>query len=106
MKLTNYVSPLLHCEIGIGNDMFQLLREVINEYIEQYAPGEESIRTSIPTLRQIIADTAQQRNEWDDSPEGLTLKTMKRAVATPMTSGSGWLLLRKMTGRKSLTNPT
>ena len=82
IKLTNYVSPLLHCEIGIGNDMFQLLREVINEYIEQYAPGEESIRTSIPTLRQIIADTAQQRNEWDDSPEGLTLKTMKRAVAT------------------------
>ena len=82
MKLTNYVSPLLHCEIGIGNDMFQLLREVINEYIEQYAPGEESIRTSIPTLRQIIADTAQQRNEWDDSPKGLTLKTMKRAVAT------------------------
>jgi hypothetical protein len=55
---------------------------VINEYIEQYAPGEESIRMSIPTLQQIIADTAQQRNEWDDSPKGLTLKTMKRAVAT------------------------
>ena len=55
---------------------------MINEYIEQYSPGEESIRTTIPTLRQIIADTAQQRNEWDDSPEGLTLKTMKRAVAT------------------------
>jgi len=48
-----------------------MLREVINEYIEQYAPGEKSIRTSIPTLRQIIADTAQQRNKWDDSPEGL-----------------------------------
>jgi hypothetical protein len=49
---------------------------MINEYIEQYAPGEKSIRTSIPTLQQIIADTAQQQNEWDDSPEGLTLKTM------------------------------
>ncbi len=36
----------------------------------------------IPALRQIIADTAQQRNEWDDSPEGLTLKAMKRIVAT------------------------
>jgi len=82
IEITQYVSPLLHCEIGIGNDIFQLLREVINEYIEQYAPGEESIRTSIPTLRQIIADTAQQQNEWDDSPEGLTLKTMKCAVAT------------------------
>jgi hypothetical protein len=54
---------------------------VINEYIEHYAPGKESIRTLIPTLRQIIADTAQQQNEWDDSPEGLTLKTMKRADA-------------------------
>ena len=50
IELIQYVSPLLHCEIGIGNDIFQLLREVINEYIEQYAPGEESIRTSIPTL--------------------------------------------------------
>jgi hypothetical protein len=55
---------------------------VINECIQQYTPGEESIRTLIPTLRQIIADTAQQRNEWDDSHEGLTLKTMKHAVAT------------------------
>jgi hypothetical protein len=82
IELIQYVSPLLHCEIGIGNNIFQLLREVINEYIKQYAPGEESIRTSIPTLRQIIADTAQQQNKWDDSPEGLTLKTMKHADAT------------------------
>ncbi len=43
IELTQYVSPLLHCEIGIGNNIFQLLREVINEYIEQYAPGEELI---------------------------------------------------------------
>ncbi len=43
IELIQYVSPLLHCEIGIGSNIFQLLREVINEYIEQYAPGEESI---------------------------------------------------------------
>jgi hypothetical protein len=36
VELTQYVSPLLHCEIGIGNDLLKLLREVINEYIEQY----------------------------------------------------------------------
>ena len=42
IELIQYVSPLLHCEIEIGNNIFQLLREV-NEYIEQYAPGEESI---------------------------------------------------------------
>ena len=26
IELTQYVSPLLHCEIGIGNNIFQLLR--------------------------------------------------------------------------------
>jgi len=43
---------------------------------------KNSIRTSIPTLRQIIADTAQQQNEWDDSPKVITLEAMKRTVAT------------------------
>ncbi len=43
IPLTNYVSPLLHCEIGIGNVIFKLLRDIINEHIQIYAPGEESI---------------------------------------------------------------
>ncbi len=43
IPLTNYVSPLLHYEIGIGNVIFELLRDIINEHIEIYAPGEESI---------------------------------------------------------------
>ena len=50
IELTQYVSPLLHCELEFGNNIYQMLREVINEYIEHYAPGEESIRTLIPTL--------------------------------------------------------
>ena len=41
--LTNYVSPLLHCEIGIRNVIFKLLWDIINEHTEIYAPGEESI---------------------------------------------------------------
>ena len=48
IHLTNYVSPLLHCEIGIGNVIFELLRDIINEHIEIYAPGEESIRMAVP----------------------------------------------------------
>ncbi len=61
IPLTNYVSPLLHCEIGIGNILFELLRDVINEHIENYAPGEQIIQESIPALQQIIASTATQR---------------------------------------------
>jgi hypothetical protein len=41
--LTNYVSPLLHCEIGIRNVIFKLLWDIINEHTDIYAPGEESI---------------------------------------------------------------
>jgi hypothetical protein len=43
IPLTNYVSPLLHCEIGIGNTIFELLWDIINDLIEIYVPGEESI---------------------------------------------------------------
>jgi len=43
IPLENYVSPLLHCEIGIGNLLFKLLRDIINKHIEKYAPGEQTI---------------------------------------------------------------
>jgi hypothetical protein len=43
IPLTNYASPLLHCEIGVGHVILQLLCDIINEHIERYAPGEESI---------------------------------------------------------------
>ena len=76
------MSPLLHCEIGIGNVIFELLRDIINEHIEIYATGEESIRMAVPAIKQIIAITAKQRDVWDKSDEGNIWKTLKRAVAT------------------------
>jgi hypothetical protein len=66
------VSPLLHCEIGIGNVIFELLRDIIYEHIEIYAPGEDSIRMAVPAIKQIIAVTAKQRDVWDESDEGST----------------------------------
>ncbi len=74
--------PLLHCEIGIGNNLLELLKDIINEHLEIYAPGEESIRLAVPALKQIIANTAKQRDAWDESDEGDTWKTLKLAVAT------------------------
>ncbi len=82
IPLSNYMIPLLHCKIGIGNQMLEKLRDIINEYIESYAPGEESIRSSIPVLNQIITDTAKQRDEWDESDDGTKRKTMMKTVAT------------------------
>ncbi len=58
------------------------LHDIINEYIESYAPGEEAIRSSIPVIKQIIADTAKERDEWDESVDGRNRKTLIRTVAT------------------------
>jgi hypothetical protein len=42
IPLTNYVSPLLHCE-SLRNNIFDLFWDIVNEHIEIHAPGEESI---------------------------------------------------------------
>ena len=62
--------PLLHCEIGIGNQLLDKLWAIINEHIACYSPGKEAIRASIPVIKNLIADTAKKRNEWDESDEG------------------------------------
>jgi hypothetical protein len=76
------MTPLLHCEIGIGNQLLEKLRDSINEYIESYPPGEESIQSSIPVLKQIITDTAKQRDEWDESVDEKNCKTLMKTVTT------------------------
>ncbi len=43
IPLSNYVSPLLHCKIGIGNNLFGMLHDITNEHIEKYSLGEEAI---------------------------------------------------------------
>jgi hypothetical protein len=59
IPLTNWIVPLLHCEIGVGNQLLDKLRDIINEYIEMFAPGEEAIRSSILVLKPFIASTAK-----------------------------------------------
>ena len=75
--------PLLHCKIGIGNQLLDELRTIINEHIACYSPGEEAIRASIPVIKILIADTAKERNEWDESDEGGKQQgTLMQAVTT------------------------
>jgi hypothetical protein len=74
--------PLLHCKIGIGNQLLDKLRAIINEHIACYSPGKEGIRASIPVIKNIILDTAKERNEFDESAEGGKQRgTLMRAVA-------------------------
>ena len=82
IPISHYMIPLLHCEIGIGNQLLDKLREIVNEYIESYAPGEELIRLAIPVLKNIIEDTAKMRDSWDTTADGKLLKKLIRKVAS------------------------
>ncbi len=82
IPLTNYVTPLLHYKIGVRNIIFELPCDIINECIERYPPGEESIRLAVSALKGIIVETAKQCDEWDDLPDGNIWKTLQCAVTT------------------------
>ncbi len=70
--------PLLHCKIGIGNNLLKMLRNIINKFLESMTLTEVSIQLSIPALRNIIiAETATKRDEWDASPDGKMCITLK-----------------------------
>ena len=77
IPVKNHVVPLLHCEIGVGNDLLKMLRNIVNGYIETMTPTEVTLQLSIPALRNIIAETARRRDEWDASPDGKMRSPLK-----------------------------
>ncbi len=75
--------PLLHCKIGIGNQLLDKLWAIINEHIACYSPGKEAICASILVIKNIITNMAKKRNEWDESAEGGKQQgTLMQAVDT------------------------
>jgi hypothetical protein len=62
--------PLLHCEIGIGNQLLDWLQAIINEHIACYSPSKGALLTLICTLKTIIAAMAKERDDLDESAEG------------------------------------
>jgi hypothetical protein len=78
IPVSHHMVPLLHCEIGIRNDLLKMLRNIINKFLENMTLTEVSIQLSIPALRNIIAETATKRDEWDASTDGKMHTTLKR----------------------------
>jgi hypothetical protein len=72
--------PLLHCEIRIGNQLLEMLQDILNKHVEYYLPGEERVWSSIAVLSNIISKTAVNRDVWDASDDGKLRKALKRKV--------------------------
>jgi len=77
-SITHYMIPLLHCMIRVGNQLVDMLWDIIKEYLENMTCTEERIRTLIPLLKNIINKTAANRDSWDASDDGKDRKTLRR----------------------------
>jgi hypothetical protein len=80
-----YFSNSLHdptlAEIGIGNQLLDVLQDNINEHLENMTCTEERAQASIPVLRTIISETVAKRDSWDASDDGKLQKTLKCTIA-------------------------
>jgi hypothetical protein len=83
IPLHHYIVPLLHCEIGIGNQLLGKLRDIVNEHIESMTLAEAQIRSSIPLLRDIIEEIVDKRDAWDECPDqGKKMNRLARGMTT------------------------
>ena len=77
IPIAHYMVPLLHCMIGVGNQLLDMLRDIINEHLENMTRTEERARASIPLLRKIIEETVAIRDLWDATNEGKLRRTLR-----------------------------
>ena len=80
IELENFVVPLLHTLIGIGNDLLESFREWVNEEIENWNQQEYRTRKAISTAEHKIIDELAARDEWDASPDGRRLLSLQGMI--------------------------
>ena len=59
------MSPLLHCETGVRNVIFELLRDLINEHNEIYVPEKESILMQMMNMGDKMEDWVERLHLWE-----------------------------------------
>jgi len=61
--------PLLHCLIGIGNNLINRFCDVVNEYVENLSAAEMKLAWALTNHSLIMVKTAKKRDECNESPE-------------------------------------
>ena len=84
LPLHHYMIPLLHALIGIGNDLLDNFFDHINEEIEDIDVQEYKTRKAIVLAEHKIIDTISERDEWDLTPDGKKLHSLKGVVSRRM----------------------
>ena len=69
--------PLLHCLIGIDNNLINRFCDVVNEYVENTSAAEMKHARALTNYGLITVKTAKKRDEFDASPEGKKRQALK-----------------------------
>ena len=78
--MSNYVVPLLHCLIGIGNDLLNNFRDVVSERIEYLSHEEVQARSALVAMDEKLCSLVLQRDSFAKSADGKRLASLVRKV--------------------------
>jgi hypothetical protein len=98
--IDHFIVPLLHTLIGIGNDIFDNFRDIVNLEIECLDRKEVETCQSVVKCEEKISEQVAQRDDWDRSEKGKKLRSLQGmirrrtvalkklgAVSSPLASG-------------------
>lgn len=68
--MNHFIVPLLHCLIGVGDNIFSRFRNIVNEQIEYLSPVEVDTRLAGGAMEAKINKIRASLAEWKKSPDG------------------------------------
>ncbi len=74
--------PLLHCMIGVGNNLLNKFCDGVNKFIENKSIQQITIQRALTNYDLIVLETVKQRDDFDLSLEGKKLKSLQAKVAS------------------------
>ena len=77
IEVDNFICPILHNQINLGNNVFHNLLDCGNEYIEELSVTEDKARNSLLVIDSPIEEKVYLRDDFDVSDEGKELNNLK-----------------------------
>ena len=81
LKFENHMVPLLHCMIGIGNNLLDRFCDVIKEFFEAMSTEEVNMKRALTISDSIVIETVKQRDNFEKTDEGKKVKLLQRSIA-------------------------
>lgn len=73
---------VLKRHIGIGNNLLDRFCQVVNALIEKLSDEEIKLRRMLGTYNTVIDETVKERKDFDKSPDGAELKSLKGKISS------------------------